>query len=720
MANQINPAYPTSPYPFIDANGNPTMDSGMSTTAPVTAPLTGQRSPQQAVTAPQTQPAAQPQAQPQPATQTQPNTNVDIAPAGSAAAPPPTQPTPVVQPTSTLGPPQVQGPNPSGSAGQYTVQQLLAPFDTEFQNANQAVLDLNTTINGDPNHKDQNGNPAPIKGDAQTLQDAQNAAIPGTVDAAVQSATAKYQADMSAYSAAQQRLYGANIARQQALQKALDQDQIVPSQVETAHAQAVESGARADQIQSQIQIAQQLAPSQQQLQVSQAAQYANQALLDKANADKVSATTQSDIALATAQANQYQANANNINALIDANKQKIAADTTLTQHQVGLTDNQSAYYQASAAEQQAHAGLESAQADYQRSLIAGAPGLQAGQTAQAAGAGAEAQAQAQIGIPANAAAQLADIQQKMLGPAYGLQAQIPAIRAAIDAVTQHVFGPGGSGDETEANDLLKQYVTATISGTSPYAASVAAANAGLTAFGTQASMANAAQQAMASRANALQGAAANVIGTLGQMNANAPAGSTALAGAVQDVVKLLANAGNQYAPAPQMPSAPALPQLLQQFAGGGPQGAAGGGGQGAPLAMPSGPTFNPSPAPAPAPAPAAAPAPATSAPITINVGGSSAGPPAGQNYGASTAYSGGVAPWNAQPGPSLPGVLQQSAPLSADQATQYWHSLYSNELSSGAVQSPYQPSTPTVPGIPGLPAGLSTPTPGAAVPSGAM
>jgi hypothetical protein len=46
-------------------------------------------------------------------------------------------------------------------------------------------------------------------------------------------------------------------------------------------------------------------------------------------------------------------------------------------------------------------------------------------------------------------------------------------------------------------------------------------------------------------------------------------------------------------------------------------------------------------APAPAPAPFVAPA----------------GPPPGANYGANVAYTGGVAPWNAQPGPAIPSFV---------------------------------------------------------------
>jgi hypothetical protein len=610
-------------------------------------------------------------------------------------------------PTTSIGAPQGQGPNLAGTAGQYTVQQILAPFDNEFANANQAVIDLNTTINGRHGAKDAQGNPLPeIQGDAEALAAAQANAVPGVVDPALQAAQSKYQADLSAWSAAQQRLAAANVARQNALQTAIDKNELVPGQAELAKAQANESGARAAQIAQATKTAADLAPSQQALLVSQGAQAAAQAALDQANAAKVAATTPADIAKATADAALAQAQANAVTAMVGVNQAKVQADTTLTEHQVGLTDAQSDLYQANAREADARAGLQSAQTAQ----------LVPAQAAQAAGAGAASQATAQ--------ATLAGIQQKQLGPLYGLQDQVNAIRA----IQQQVFGPGGSGDPNEADDLLKQYTTATIAGTTPYAANVAAANYAQNIYGTQASMYNAATQALASRANALSALGGNVLSTLGSMNANAPAGSTALAGAFQDVMNYTAQAQQQAQDAfaksmgltpgqgaLQQPAAPDLPALLQRLVQGTAQGAQAAAAQGFPSQTGGPVTINigggQSQAPA-MPAPAPMPQPATFNPTLAP---QNAVP--GQNYGASTAYTGGVAPWNAQPtmptgttmnvgampgaGPQgqqssqLPSMLQGYQPAS----TSSLMSLWGNELGSGAVQMPQMAAGPSVPSV---------------------
>src|SRR5215472_8886170 len=154
--------------------------------APVTAPLTNPS------------PTQQPINYPPPVTLAPPTATDTTAPT-TATAPGAT----------SIGPPQAQGPNPTGSAGQYTVQQILAPFDAEFTAANQAVLDLNTKINGRHGQSDANGSPLPdVTGSAEALASAQLATYPG--DPAVQSATAVYQADLNAWSAAQTRLVTAN------------------------------------------------------------------------------------------------------------------------------------------------------------------------------------------------------------------------------------------------------------------------------------------------------------------------------------------------------------------------------------------------------------------------------------------------------------------------------------------------------------------------------
>ena len=566
--------------------------------------------------------------------------------------------------STSIGPPQAAGPNPSGTAGQYTVEQILAPFDAEFSAANQTVLDLNDKINGRHGQKDANGNPLPDTiGSAAALAAAQANAIADP--AAAQSATTTYQADLNAWSAAQSRLAAANVARQNALQTAIDKNEVTPAQAQLAKAQADEAGKRGAQIDSQVKIAADLAPSQQALLVSQAAQASAQAALDDANAAKASATTPSEIALANAQAAQAQANANATNAMVQVNVARVQADTTLTQHQTSLTDANSTLALANADDAKARAALQDAQAKLLVPAQAGLAGAQAGLAG------------------AQTAASKADVQKGLLGPLYGLQDQVNAIRA----IQQQVFGPGGSGNADEANKMLQDYVQATVAGTTPYAANVAAANFGQNQYATQASMTNAAQAAAASRSNAFLGTGANVLGTLAQMNANAPKGSTAGAGAFMDIMNMLQQRSAQGAMAPpQQPTAPQLPALLAGLAhqgGGGPQtsapvtiniGSGGGGGAGASLPMPSMP---PTPVgPAPSVAPSQPFSPYTSSPNQMP----------GQNYGAPA----GPAVSNA-----IPSYLQNMSLGTTGSLTNLWQ----NELGSGAVSLPTSFQPPSVPSV---------------------
>jgi len=507
--------------------------------APVTAPLTNPS------------PTQQPINYPPPVTLAPPTATDTTAPT-TATAPGAT----------SIGPPQAQGPNPTGSAGQYTVQQILAPFDAEFTAANQAVLDLNTKINGRHGQSDANGSPLPdVTGSAEALASAQLATYPG--DPAVQSATAVYQADLNAWSAAQTRLATANATRQNALQTAIDKDQVVPAQAEQARMAADESKARADSIDQASKISAQLAPSQQALLVAQAGSNSAQALLDQANAAKATATTPADIQLATAQANQAQAVADSTRQMADVNAAKVQADTTLTQHQVGLTDNQSDYYKALGVEAGARADYESAQAAYQRALIPGAPGYQAAQTAQAAGAGAQAQATAQ--------ATLESIKQKQQGPVYGLADQVPLIQSVLQTVFHNPANVGKSSDELNsmADDLLKQYTTATLGGTTIGQAAAATATAQQNNYATQMGGVNALQNALASRANAYTQLGGTALGQMANMNMYAPRGSTAGAAAFNEVMDQMSQrlASQQFAPT-QLPQAPALPTFLQAFAAG--------------------------------------------------------------------------------------------------------------------------------------------------------
>jgi len=562
------------------------------------------------------------------------------------------------------------------ATGNPQADQILSDSTNEVQQAN-----LDVTKLWDQYSQAQSRLVA-MQGDPTTKYDqAQISAAQNNIDAT-----------LTALTAAENRVRDANTNKNTATQKVLDSVQLTPELANKYQAEGQQAVANANYADAQAQVLTQGAESQRNLAAANAAKAANDGLYSQAQAAAVAAKTPYEQQQLAAQAAQYSAQARQIDALLPGLLDKQKLDNTLTQHQVSLTDATSNYYQANAGKATADANYSQAQADYQRSLIPGAPGLQAGQTAQAQGAGAAAQA--------SAAASLAGIQEKQLGPLYGLQDQVNAIRA----IQQQVFGPGGSGDPSEADDLLKQYTSATISGTTPYAASVAAANAGLTQFGTQASMYNAAQQALATRSNALSGLAGNVLGTLGTMNANAPAGSTAMAGAFRDVMNYALNQQQaiqqqqqQFGGNVQQPSAPALPPLLQRLAGVGQAGAPGG--------TPT-PTGLPMPSPTPAAPVMGAPNPAAAPPgqsstgqgvqINVSTGGSqnattAQAPGAGAGAMNSQAIPGmnigampGAGPSGNQSTP-LPAFLQGSQVPTAD----FVHQLWGKELGSGAVQSPY-------------------------------
>lgn len=183
----------------------------------------------------------------------------------------------------------------------------------------------------------------------------------------------------------------------------------------------------------------------------------------------------------------------------------------------------------------------------------------------------------------------------------------------IKQVQQQVFGPGGSGNPAEANDLLNQYVNASVGGTTPFGAASALGQLQQQGYGTQIAGTNALQQSQASRAQDLTSLAANTLGTLASMNQWAPRGSTAMAGAFQEILDNLTSRlqSPQFAATP-LPQQPALPSFLQSFAGPG----AGGGGGTPSAGLPAAPAQPPAAPAAPAPATLSAPA-ATGAPSAM-------------------------------------------------------------------------------------------------------
>ena len=545
---------------------------------------------------------------------------------------------------------------PSGQGGQYSVDQILAGSDQELQQANIQVADIWNQI-----QKQQ-----------AVVDQAQQTAIANPQ--ALTSATATLNTLYTSLSQAEQRVETANASRATTLQKAIDSNQLTPSQVDLAKAQTTKAQADAATAQAQAQVLTDGAPGQRALVAAQAGLASAQAAAQKASADATAAKTPAEVAQLNAQANSLNAQANQTNTLLPDLQAKARAETGLTEAQTTLTGSQSDLAQAQSRQADANTALINAQATQ----------LTPAQAAAQQGQAAVAQAQAGGLIPAQAGlagAQTletgANIQKGLLGPVYGLQDQVNAIRA----IQSQVFGPGGSGNAQDANDLLQQYTAAALGGTTPYAASVAAANYGQNIYGTQASMYNAAQSALASRANALSSLGGNILGTLGTMNANAPAGSTAMAAAFRDVMNF-AGAQQQQAQQQfaqqlglgqgagglQQPKAPALPAYLQQF--GNPAGAGGGTPTNAPVTINIGGQGTTAAAP---PAPPAAPA----APAAPAVPATPAGGYAVQQPGTYGAMSG-----------SLPGLLQNYAPPSMDSV----HALWANELNSGAVSSPYAAS----------------------------
>jgi hypothetical protein len=468
-------------------------------------------------------------------------TPIDLtpAPAATPAAPTPTQ---TAQTTSTQAgqnPPTVGA--PQGPTGLFTVDQTTEAAAKEVQNAN-----INTAAVWDQINKQQ----AIV--DRYTTGDLKQDAIANPQTLA--SANATLQTLQNSLSSAQQRVETANAAYSTSLTNAIKANQVDPSQVALAKAQADAATSNADTAAKQVQVLQDGAPSQRALVSAQAGQAAATAAANQASADatKLKAGPEADQLKAQAAALDAQAKStlDQLPGLIEKTK----ADTSLTVAQAGLTDANSDLAKANTVKVGADTDLVKAQTDYQKATTTGLLPAQVVETQARAGSEA-----------ATAQATLEGIQQKKLGPAYGLQDQIDA----INKIAGQVFGPGGTGDPNHANDLLQQYVTATLGGTTIGAASAAAANAQQNIFGTQAAMQNQQVQAAASRANQYAGLAGTTLGQLSQLNQYAPKGSTAMAGAFRGVMDEMAQ--RLQAPqfqAPQAPQAPELPTFLQGFTAG--------------------------------------------------------------------------------------------------------------------------------------------------------
>jgi hypothetical protein len=605
---------------------------------------------------------------------------VNIAPAGSGAVPV-TPPTPAASgqvPPGAAGPAQPNAPGTGvpqkgavlGISGAPGTPGGNAQVDQITLQARQEISDANAQVTQAYN----------------TYTDLQKK-FSDTSDLATKDAlSAQIVAAQTQLSTASNRVATANASYSKTLGDAITKVELTPEQAKLYTAQAGAADAQAATATAQAKVLTDGAPGQRELVTAQAGLASAQATAAITTANAAAAKTPQEQAALQAQANQANAQATQINTLLPGLIEKQKAETGLTQAQTDLTGSQSELAKAQAGQATANANLIDAQTGAQKALTPGLPAAQAATTAQAAGAGAASQAQA--------AAALAGIQQAKLGPLYGLEDRTKAIAAQF-------FRPGVDIDTAtkQANDALDQYIQTQVAGTTPYAAAVAAANAGLTQFGTQASLANAASAAAAQRASSLASFGGSALGSLLTANANAPAGSTAMAGAFQEVLNMISDRMSTGAQAvPGQPTAPPLPAVLAKLAGMQQTNAGAPGGGGA-LAGTQGPPPPPAPAPAqPAPQQVVTgpqtQQPQTSAPVTINIGGSSPNQVPGQNYGAQTAYSGGTPPSSAQPGPSMPAYLQQQQPATMASL----HQLWGQELGSGAIKSPFSAMQQQIPG----------------------
>ena len=601
-------------------------------------------------------------ATPTPTTQTQVPTAQNIDPNANI--------NPNTQPTQQQTQPQANPIGaPQGANGTYTVQQITAASDAEVLQAQQNATAIWAQIQ-------------PLQQQASSLQNELQQTPDPIKQQTLTAITNNLNNLYNNYSVAETTLAQAQQRRADSLTTAQKNGIVDPAQADLLAAETDKAGKDANYASVQADVLKNGAQGARDLVAAQAG-YQN-------------ALAAASKQTAPAQADYYNGLANQAQAQADTIAKQGGVYVAQAQQIQDLISPQSDLMKAQAAANTASSRLSEAQAADVSAKTQAGVGLLGGQTAAQYGAGAQAASVAGTNL---------------LGPLYGLQDRLQAIRDIHD----QFFGPGSGltpEDATkQANSAMQDYFQSSVAGTTPYAASVAAANAGLTQFGTQASMYNAAQSALASRANALAGLGGNVLSTLGTMNANAPAGSTAMAAAFKNVMdyalaqqgQAAQQAAQQFGGPVQQPSAPALPPLLQKLAG------VGGGAPTAGAPAPAGgmpmPAVNPAPVvpgqPNPAgPATGGQPGQGQGVQINVSTGGS-------QNATTASAPGAGAGPMSAQSipglnigampgaGPSgnqstpLPAMLQKSMPLNNQQATDYVHQLWGNELGAGSVQSPY-------------------------------
>jgi hypothetical protein len=313
-------------------------------------------------------------------------------------------------------------------------------------------------------------------------------------------------------------------------------------------------------------------PAQRGLLVAQASASAANAALANAQAANLQATSAATVANLQAQANQSNASAANALA---------SAGLTQAQTRKALVD-----LGVEPRSAEATAGtLEANRQIAERNLANMPTAEQAGRATEAAIATSQ----------AGAAQAAANVGRTVLGPTFGLQQQMDAIKQIADSMRQGniPLGTDPSSAIQNMNDQLNRYLQATIGGTTIAEASKAAQTAQENLLLQQVTQrqqeATLQGQGLSSAASAFGSAISPLIGAVKDL----PAGSTALgpAAAAMFAPFLAAASGRLITPPPQV-SMPSLPPFLQNFL---------------------------------APKPAVA-APQTSAPVTINIGGGG-GPP---------------------------------------------------------------------------------------------
>jgi len=445
-----------------------------------------------------------------------------------------------------------------------------------------AALSLDITQIRDPQTRElvsgliqqQSGYTTQLGAAAQAYQDAvkrMQAMSPD--DANYRYAVTNVDSAMATWTAAQNNIIRGQESIANTIQKAIDSKSLEPQWQGLADKYTADA-AEARQKTADAAAA---APGERALVVAQATAQAANASLANAQASNLAALQPATIANLTGQANQANASA----ASLMAQAGKTDVETKKALIDLGVEPR---------AAEATTGTLEANRAIAERNLANLPTPEQAGRITEAGIAGTQ----------ATTAQTQATTAKAQLGPTFGLQQQIDAIKQISDQMRNGAIplGADPSSAIQNMNDSLNCYLQATIGGTTVSAASQAAQTAQENLRQqdiTQRQQDTTLQgQGISGAASAFGSAISPLIGAVKDL----PAGSTALGPAAASMfAPFLAAAGGGLVKPPAQVAAPALPPFMQNFTGGG-----GGGGQ----------------------------APQTSAPVTINIGGGGAGvaPPA--------------------------------------------------------------------------------------------